>query len=370
LEDERSAKLSLRLRERIEREGAISFHDWMEAALYDPQDGYYRLSGLERWGRAGDYRTSPERSPLFAATFARFFAALYDELGRPPHWTILESGAGAGHFAQGVLETLARTNPTVFSATRYVIDDTSPSARALASERLAPFASRVKYATLSDSAAESEAGIIFANELLDAFPVHRVTIRGGRLRELFVETCDTGDFVWTERDPSTPLIADYLERLNVELEEGQVADINLFAVDWLKRAAMIFKRGYVILVDYGAEAGDLYDKSLRPRGSLRAIHSHRHMENVLSGPGLYDLTTTIDWTTVKRVCLEAGLEIVTFERQDRFLLGAGLLEELARMTAGAGTGAASLDLSATAREMVLPGGMSESFQVLVARRAL
>jgi SAM-dependent MidA family methyltransferase len=156
--------------------------------------------------------------------------------------------------------------------------------------------------------------------------------------------------------------------VNVELVEGQTAEINLQAVDWLKTAAARLGRGYLILVDYGAEARDLYNISLRPQGSLRAFGRHRLIEDVLVEPGSRDITTTIDWTTVKRACVEAGLAVVSFERQDKFLLGAGLLEELARMTAEATSEAVAQSLSASAREMILPGGMSESFQVLLARK--
>ncbi|MBA3768113.1 MAG: SAM-dependent methyltransferase, partial [Acidobacteria bacterium] len=114
------SSLAERLRERIRCEGAITFHDWMQAALYDADEGYYCRPELPRWGRTGDYRTSPERSPLFAATFARYFATLYEKLCAPEVFAIVEAGAGAGHFAAGVLETLRRWYPRVFAATRYV----------------------------------------------------------------------------------------------------------------------------------------------------------------------------------------------------------------------------------------------------------
>src|SRR6266699_1779676 len=91
---------------RIKREGPITFCDWMEVALYHPTGGYYCRSDRKRWGREGDYRTSPERSELFAATFARYFASLYDELHRPAEWTIVEMGAGDGSFARGLLQSL------------------------------------------------------------------------------------------------------------------------------------------------------------------------------------------------------------------------------------------------------------------------
>lgn len=366
--DKSRAKLSERLRERIRSGGPISFHDWMQSALYDEQDGYYQRKDLKRWGREGDYRTSPERSPLFAATFARYFSGLYEELGSPARWTIWEAGAGAGHFAQGVLETFNRHYPHILQATRYVIDDLSKEARPLIEESQPSLARHIEYRNLSEVVSRFDNSIVFANELLDAFPVHRVTVKSGRLRELYVETNDEGKFVLTAGPPSTPLLAEYLRRLNLELSEGQVAEINLQAAQWLKRAAALFSRGYLILVDYGAEAGELYDNSLRPEGSLRAFSRHRMIEDVVEEPGLYDITTTVDWTTVRSVCREAGLETVSFERQDRFLLGAGLLEELERMTAGDNARAASLNLRASVREMILPGGMSESFQVLVMKR--
>src|ERR1043165_1961952 len=190
------SSLTQRLRERIKREGAMTFRDWMEAALYDERDGYYCRRELTRWGRAGDYRTSPERSPLFAATFARYFAKLYEELGSPESWTIFEAGAGAGHFAHGLLQTFKQDYPSIFSATRYLIDERSADARERISERLDEDAARVEFQAISRIHAPADAGIIFANELLDAFPVHRVMMHGGSLRELYASVDEAGNFVW------------------------------------------------------------------------------------------------------------------------------------------------------------------------------
>src|SRR5215207_3063271 len=114
----------------------------MKAALYDPNGGYYQRADLERWGREGDYRTSPERSELFAATFARYFAALFNELQQPEEWTIVECGAGDGRFAAGVLRTLADQFPAVFAATSYVVYELSPDSRRRAQERLFEFSDR------------------------------------------------------------------------------------------------------------------------------------------------------------------------------------------------------------------------------------
>lgn len=362
--------LAERLRSRIHRAGAISFRDWMEAALYDEHDGYYFRHDLKRWGRAGDYRTAPERSPLFAATFASYFAKLYEELGAPHDWTIFEAGAGAGDFAYGVLQTLQRDYPKIFSATRYVIDEASTDARERARQRLSEFSDQVEFRSLIETSEAVNEGIVFANELLDAFPVYLVTAHGGKLYELFVGLDKADEFIWTKDEPGTPRLADYLARSGVELSEGQIAEINLEVEGWMRCAASVFKQGYLILVDYGAEASDLYSAPHRRKGTLRAFHHHSFAEDVLSRPGEQDLTTTIDWTNVKRVASELGLQTVSFERQDRFLLHAGLPGMLERMVAQARSEAEAVILRSNVRELILPGGMSDNFQVLVLKRCV
>lgn len=358
--------LDLRLRERIKREGLMSFRDWMQAALYDEREGYYCVRTRRRWGREGDYRTSPERSPLFAATFARYFATLYEELGSPAQWTIVEAGAGAGDFAAGLLKTLLEEHGPVYDATRYVVDEVSGDSREVMRERLAPFGEHVRYQALSRFEKPIQTGIIFSNELLDALPVHRLTIRDGRLMELCVGVSEAGAFIWVGREPP-PQLEQHHRSSGLCLIEGQVAEINLEAGKWYAQAAALIKRGYLITVDYGAEADELYDPALRPHGTLRAFRRHQLSDNPLAHPGEQDLTTTIDWTHLRRTGEAAGLQTVSFDRQDKFLLRAGLLEQLEEMTGRAPGEALALILRTSARSMILPDGMSGSFQVLVQR---
>jgi SAM-dependent MidA family methyltransferase len=128
------------------------------------------------------------------------------------------------------------------------------------------------------------------------------------------------------------------------------------------------KRGYLVLVDYGAEASELYSAPHRRGGTLRAFSRHRFADDVLAFPGEQDLTTTVDWTNVLRVGEGLGFEAVSFERQDEFLLRAGLLGQLEEMTAATDNETEALVLRSSVRELILPGGMSESFQVLVQKR--
>ncbi len=363
-----SVALLSRLRARIAQTGPLTFHDWMAAALYDERAGYYARTDLVRWGRTGDYRTSPERSPLFAATCAHYFAQLHTELGAPDHWTIIEAGAGAGHFAAGVLDTLADEHPHILRATHYVIDERSGDAIARARERLTTHAGQVAYAPLHELATPVRAGIIFANELLDALPVHRVVQRRGGLRELCVSSNGAGEFVWLECAPGTSRLAEHFARMGVTLAEGQIAEVNLAADEWLARAAHALEHGFIMLVDYGAEARELYDAEQRPDGTLRAFHRHQLSADVLARPGEQDLTTTVNWTQIKQAAAANGLRTVLFSKQAEFLLHAGLLAQLERMCARLPNEAGRIALRLSARDMILPGGMSQSFQVLVLQK--
>ncbi|MDX6694655.1 MAG: hypothetical protein QOF02_2258 [Blastocatellia bacterium] len=368
--DEHTNTLASRLRQRILGGGGpIPFSEWMTAALYDAEDGYYCRRDLARWGRAGDYLTSPLRSSLFAATFARYFARLYEELGAPHSWTIIEAGAGAGHFASGVLETFERDYPKAFAATLYMIDEASGDARERAQAKLAGFKERVEFRRLTEMAAPASTAIIFANELLDAFPVHRVRMREGQLRELCVGCDASGEFVWIECAPSTPRLAEYFRRHQIKLAEGQTAEVNLAALDWMARSAALFERGFLIAVDYGAEAGELFASPERRSGTLRAFQRHQFADDLLARPGEQDLTSTVDWTAIRNAGAAAGLRTVIFERQDKFLLQAGLLEQLERLAAGVQSEAEAVSLRADARHMILPDSMSAGFQVLVLNRA-
>ena len=360
--------LAERLRERIRREGAITFRDWMAAALYDERDGYYSRPDMERWGRTGDYRTSPERSPLFSATFARYFAHIHQELGSPREWTIFEAGAGAGHFAHGVLRTLKRDYPRVFASTRYVIDEISPDARHLAASRLKPFGQQIEFTRFAETSAPVPFGVVFSNELLDAFPVHRVMMEGNKLLELYVDLDEASKFIWLKGEPSSPRLSEYFARAGITLSDLQIAEVNLDIAEWMAQAAALFKQGYVITVDYGAEQKDLYHAPHRRQGTLRSFHRHQLMEDLLAAPGEQDLTTTVDWTLVRGIGEGLGLRTTCFERQDKFLLRAGVLEQLEQMTGENRSEAENLVLRSGVRDLILPGAMGASFQVLIQRK--
>jgi SAM-dependent MidA family methyltransferase len=322
----------------------------MEAALYDPVEGYYNRADLKRWGREADYRTSPERSALFAATIARYFARLYDEIGQPPRWNIIEGGAGDGRFAAGVLRSLANQYPHVFTATQYLLDEKSPDALSRAQKSLSAFNERVSLANKSDFDVVNP-GLYFSNELLDAFPVHRITNEG----ELYVTVDSANKFTWTPGPFSTSRLAEHA----ISLAPGEIIDVNLAIDDWLAAVAENILSGYVITVDYGTEG---------PADTLRAFSKHGFVDDVLSSPGDYDITSSVNWAQVKATGERLGFQVVEFTSQNKFLLQAGLLDELELSLSTLDSDAQKLALTTDAREMILPGGMASSFQVLVQKR--
>lgn len=358
--------LEARLRERIQREGPISFYEWMKAALYDEREGYYCAPRV-RQGRTGDYRTAPETGPLFAATFADYFAKLSSELGSPGQFTIVEVGAGSGDFAQGVLTTLKAEHPQLFAATRYIAEESGASSREQCALRLAAFRDRVTVRKPRSATGGPITGVVFSNELIDAFPVHRVVMRENRLRQLFVGT-DDSKFVWQESELGEAIAA-YVDRIDLNLSDGQIAEINLDAEAFIAWAAASLELGYLITVDYGAERDELLNSPDRQRGTVRAFRAHQFVDDIFANPGQQDLTTTIDWTQIREAGERAGLRTRRFDRLDQFLISEGLLDRIAAITKSVVDTAEALQLTTGARELIMPNRMAASFQVLVQEKS-
>jgi SAM-dependent MidA family methyltransferase len=302
---------------------------------------------------------------LFAATFARYFVGLAEDLDE---LAIVECGAGDGSFACEVLRTLRDQFPSRFASTRYVVYELSDDARRRAQERLSEFGELVQFCSEWDRVSV-KSGIYFSNELLDAFPVHRVVMSEGRFSEYYVDVDSGGNFVWSIGPMSTARLFEFVRAHSIELREGQTIEINFAIDEWLRTVAAKLERGFVVTVDYGAEADELYDPALRPDGTLRGFSRHGFVDDLLSEPGEYDLTTSVNWTQVKAVGEKLGLKTIDFVSQDKFLLNAGLLDQLQYRLDRAESEAEKVSLTTGAREMILPGGMASSFQVLVQKRS-
>ena len=306
----------------------------MERALYEPELGYYRQPA-DRPTDAGDFLTAPETHAIFGWTVARRIEAAWAELDRPRPFHLIEYGAGSGTLALSILDGFRRhAAAELLDAVRYTPIESNPHRRADIERRFeeAGLAGSLHVAPASPPAGGTSGieavpvtGVLIANEFLDALPVHRVVTRGGRLQELFVAWRD--GFVEVTADPSTPDLAARLADEAVELAEGQVAEICLGVGEWLSGVAAQLARGFVIVIDYGYDAAELYG----PRhlaGTLLGYRGHRVVENPLADPGAVDLTAHVDFTALRRLAARQGLETVSLTTQSEFLVAAGLEEEL------------------------------------------
>ena len=346
-----------RIRDEIAAAGPMTFARFMELALYDPDAGYYATGGEAGDagpGRAGDFLTAPEAHPIFGWTIARRLERLWDELARPGRFVVREHGAGGGALAVAVLHGLRRTNSPLLDAIRYQAIDVSPRATTA-------FATRIEAAGLQGFVEPADArpapGAILANELLDALPVHQV-VGGpdGEVRERFVTAADDASaenpLAFATGAPSTPALAARLAAEDVRLEPGQVAEVCLALEDWVASATRPLERGLLLVIDYGAEARDLY----RPtRGStLRAYHRHRVHGDPLVAIGRQDLTAHVDLTALDRAARAAGLTPGTATTQARYLAELGLGELLVGLQRdAAGDPAASLEAYLAAKAAVV-----------------
>lgn len=314
-----------RARAEIERDGPVTFARFMELALYDPAAGYYMRVDSEAQGpgRGGDFLTAPEGHPIFGWAIARHLEAVWVALDRPARFVVREHGAGTGALAAGILDGLRRSGSPLAQALRYQPIDASPA-------RLDALRSRLVTEGLDGhvEAANSvpEAGVILANELLDALPVHR--LEGGPdgdVLERFVDVSPGGGFREVVAMPSTPLLAERLGNEGVRLAPGQVAEVCLALDGWIAEVAATLLRGDLLVIDYGDPAARLYAPD---RGStLRAYHRHRVHADPFVGMGRQDLTAHVDLTAVERAARAAGLEPVGRATQARLLerLGVGEL---------------------------------------------
>lgn len=361
-----SPTLSDYLAERIRKDGPITFREWMKEALYHETDGYYMRPETQIWGRRGDYRTSPETSALFGATFARYVSKLFKDLKSPGKFHFVECGAGDGSFADAFLSSLQNYFPDTYAAINYCIDDVNKHRLRAISQRLQKFAGKIEFSRL-ETLPDLDPGIVFSNELLDAFPVHRLTKRNCELKELYVDVNTNGRFNWIVGPLSADRLSEIYFQNAEEIVDDQLIEISPDIDDWLNLVSEKLRRGYLITIDYGAEASELYGNPERIEGTLRAFSRHGFAE-VLENPGEHDITAHVNWTRIKNVSANLGFKTVTFQRQDKFLTEAGIFQELDRLATPERNEHEVLRLALGAREMALPNGMASSFQVLVQQR--
>ncbi len=342
----------------------------MELALYDTQSGYYARAA-RRSGRAGDFFTSVDVGPIFGELLARQvieMASIVESsvgghqsavISHQSSVDLVEAAAGNGRLSADILRVIRKADRALYDRMRLHLVEASAEARAAQPETLGDVADRLT--TSSQDLPSSFSGVLIANELLDAMPVHQVVMRPEGLREIYVTTDDCR-LMTTEGPPSTPDLQRYLDRAGVSLEPGWRAEINLRAVDWVRDAVGRLERGFVILIDYGHPARELYSVT-HAAGTLTTFSKHTMAGPEQGGdppawldhPGTRDITSHVDFTSVQRAAEDMGATTLGLLDQTYFLLGLGAAE----------LDAADLKTRLALKTLLMPGGLGSTLKVLI-----
>lgn len=350
--------------------GVIGFDAFMRLALYAPGLGYYS-AGATKLGAAGDFVTAPEVSSLFSRCVARQAADVLAVTGGD----ILELGAGSGRMAADVLTELAALDrlPGAYRILEVSADLAERQRRRIA-QLPAELAKRVSW--LDAWPKRPMRGVVLANEVLDAMPVDRFVLRGRpdgiSVHALGVGLTDDG-FEWREVSPSPELlnaVADVVETLPAPLPDGYVSELCLAFQPWISGLGAQLDAGVALLIDYGLPRSQLYHPE-RARGTLRCHFRHRAHDDPFVNVGMQDITAWVDFTRVAEAADSAGLEVLGFNTQAAFLIGAGMESLLAAEMEIAGEdGRRRATLAGEARRLMLPGEMGEVFKVIALGRGI
>jgi SAM-dependent MidA family methyltransferase len=309
--------------ERIQREGPITFADYMRMALYEPGYGYY-VSGATRVGWEGDFYTSTDVGSFFANCMGRQLQKMWEQLGKPTPFSVLEQGAGHNDLAQGVRTWAEREAPEFYNALDYHTEDIKTGQDAISDtmeNMLTPM-------------------VLLSNELVDAFPVHVVEVRQGRLYEVYVDVQD-GHLCEVLDEPCSQGVAGYLDSYKIPWTtygDGWRAEINLEARHWMQNGAQRIagssrshrRKGFLLTIDYGDKARELYTK-WRRKGTLACYFKHQLTERPLARPGEQDITAHVNFSALTDEGRRQGLHLQTFTTQRQWLTDTGIYDELARI---------------------------------------
>lgn len=363
----------------------ITFAEYMDLVLYHPEQGYYATNAV-KIGTQGDFFTAPHLGADFGELLAEQFFEMWQRLGEPTPFTLVEMGAGQGLLARDILHYLGRRYPQYFQVLQYVIVERAPGLIVEQQRQLQDFVETgtLSWRSLSDLPKNSIVGCFFSNELVDALPVHVLTITNDRLQEVYV-TIQSGSsrhaaiaFQDVVGDLSTPRLADYFSWNGINFSPGAYPDgyrteVNLAALDWLETVAERLQRGYLLTIDYGYTAQRYYNPR-RSQGTLQCYYQHAHHSDPYINIGHQDLTAHVDFTTLERYGEKVGLQTLGFTPQGLFLMALGLGDRLAALSTP-GESVSTLPMQDILRkrealhQLVNPSGMG-NFGVLLHSKGL
>ncbi|WP_019533043.1 class I SAM-dependent methyltransferase [Paenibacillus ginsengihumi] len=359
------------IRERIARSpaGAIRFSEYMSLCLYEPEQGYY-MRPRPKLGPQGDYYTSASIGTLMGETLAAYAASrirLWPDDGQV---TIAEWGGGDGKLARSLLDELQSAYPSIYERLAYVSVEASPYHRLLQADRLKPHESIVRIMDEAEwNAVPSwEKTFVLSNELLDAMPVHIVSLRQEGWRELHVAWDEQAEALAERWLPVTDRrLAAYIQGKRLPERQGQRFEVNLAAADWIGATLRRLRSGEIVTIDYGDTASELWAEH-RMNGTLLCYRNHQASDTPLQAPGEQDMTAHVNFTDVLEAGEAAGACETVYMSQKQFLVENGLLHKLRQPVASDPFGPEARR-NRSIRQLLLSDGMSELFKVVIQRKS-
>ena len=328
-----SSAVEQEIRDLIQRDGRITFAQFMRTCLYSPRGGFYS-SRDNRINR--HFGTSPTSHPVFGALVARQLEQMWHLLGDPPVFHVIEVGCGDGALAQSIVDACWRMFPSFAQVLYYVAADYQPcwlqspdhtsgwdhgTEGLIGQKREDTILGIQRVKTEGLRPFQNVVGCILCNELVDNFPVHRFAIQDGRVKEVFV-TLAGGNLTEVLDAPSTPRMEKRLAGLGLSLPEGYRGEVNLAMEDWTSQVARTLDRGFVLTIDYGQLATDLYSPQ-HTQGTLVCYNRHAVSNDPYQDIGQQDITAQVDFTSLMRLGDRHGLATVGYALQSRFLTNLG-----------------------------------------------
>lgn len=364
-----SAKLEAIIREEIVSDGPMPFSRFMERCLYAPGLGYYS-AGRHKFGAAGDFVTAPELGDIFGRCLAHALIPTLRELGESAD--VVELGGGSGALAETVLLALAAAGHV---PRRYRMLEPSADLKQRQRERLQAalppeLMARVEW--LDGPPGEAWQGILFANEVIDALPATRFTLRDGEVMEECIEIDEDGQLHRVDRpmDSMTSAAVRQLEQdLGTKFEDGYRSEILPQLPYWMQAIAGTLERGAMWFIDYGYVRREFYHAERRD-GTLIAHYRHHAHDDALRWPGLQDLSTSVDFTAVAEACNHSGFMVASWLSQAQFLIASNLEQVYSEMIIACRGAADTYTLSQQVKRLTLPGQMGERFKVMALARDL
>jgi SAM-dependent MidA family methyltransferase len=366
-QEERLKRLIL---SQIEKIGPIPFSQFMDWCLYHPEYGYYQ-SERPKIGRDGDYYTSPCVHPLYGGLIAKQLSQMSEQLGGET-FDVVEMGGGRGFLCEDVLQWARKDFSDFYKRLRYHLIETAPSFLKEQRKRLSEYKKEGKIFWMDPEAFEEEKvqieGCFLSNELVDAFPVHQVIFDHGQLKEIYV-TQDQGQLKEKKGELSDSRIASYFQSMDITFQEDQRVEVNLKALDWMEKVARCLKKGFVLTIDYGYLAQELYAPHRR-EGTLLCYTQHQTSDNPYERLGEQDITSHVNFTSLIRKGEEVGLRFTGLVPQYQFLIALGLLQEMESL----GREMSEMDalqLRLSLKHLIEPEkGMGEVFKVLIQHKGM